>query len=121
MRLVKIDRTLTRELHASKTAQMRIAGLAQMARVGGIHTVAKQVEDAEEQEQLRALGVDFVQGNASAPTTTFEELDLRRAEGLIIDEKRASAAAIPRGRLRHQSTAARSKRARAASMRLRWV
>lgn len=97
VRLVKIDRTLTRELHASKTAQMRIAGLAQMARVGGIHTVAKQVEDAEEQEQLRALGVDFVQGNASAPTTTFEELDLRRAEGLIIDENARERGGDPPG------------------------
>ena len=86
MRLVKIDRQLTLELATSKVAQMRIAGLAQIARVGGVLTVAKQVERPEEQELLRALGVDFMQGHATAVPLPLGALDRQREELLIVDE-----------------------------------
>jgi EAL domain-containing protein (putative c-di-GMP-specific phosphodiesterase class I) len=93
--LVKIDRQLTRDLSASRMAQMRIAGLAQMARVAGIHTVAKQVDLPEEQEQLRVLGVDFVQGFGNAMPMPLETLDREREQRTVVDESVAPAAAEP--------------------------
>jgi EAL domain-containing protein (putative c-di-GMP-specific phosphodiesterase class I) len=83
--LAKIDRTLTRELAGSRAAQMRVAGIAQLARVGGVLTVAKQVEQPQEQQLLRALGVDFVQGHATALPVPLAELDRQREQQLIVD------------------------------------
>ena len=83
--LAKIDRALTRGLATDRAAQMRVAGLAQLARVGGVLTVAKQVERPEEQALLRALGVDFVQGHATAVPAPLVELDRQREERLIVD------------------------------------
>ncbi|MGH8142731.1 MAG: EAL domain-containing protein [Steroidobacteraceae bacterium] len=85
VRLVKIDRALTRGLAASRAAQMRVAGIAQLARVGGVLTVAKQVDQPEEQEQLRALGVDFVQGHATAVPSPLATLDQQREQLLVVD------------------------------------
>lgn len=85
VRLVKIDRLLTRDLATSKVAQMRIAGIAQIARVGGVLTVAKQVERPEEQGLLRALGVDFIQGHATAVPVPLEALDRQREQALVVD------------------------------------
>jgi EAL domain-containing protein (putative c-di-GMP-specific phosphodiesterase class I) len=45
-----------------------------MARVLGMHTVAKRTESAAEQEWLTALGVDFVQSNSMAPPVAIESL-----------------------------------------------
>jgi len=83
--MVKLDRQLTHDLASSRAARMRIAGLAQMARVAGIHTTAKQVELPEEQEQLRVLGVDFVQGFSNAVPVPLETLDRERNQRLVID------------------------------------
>lgn len=85
VRLAKIDRQLTWDLATSKTARMRIAAIAQIARVGGVHTVAKQVERAEEQELLRALGVDFLQGHAVAAPAPIDTVDRWREQRLIVD------------------------------------
>ena len=85
VRLAKIDRQLTRELASSKTARMRIAAIAQIARVGGVHTVAKQVDHPEEQELLRALGVDFMQGHAVGSPAPLENVDRWREQHLIVD------------------------------------
>ncbi|MGB8328380.1 MAG: EAL domain-containing protein [Steroidobacteraceae bacterium] len=86
VRLAKIDRSVTRDLVARKSAQMAIAGIAQIARVGGVHTVAKQIDNADEQALLQALGVDFIQGFATGVPTPLETLDQRREESLIVDE-----------------------------------
>jgi EAL domain-containing protein (putative c-di-GMP-specific phosphodiesterase class I) len=85
VRLAKIDRRLTQGLASSRTNQMRVAGLAQIARVAGVLTVAKQVEAPEEQDLLRALGVDFIQGHASAMPVPLETLDREREEMLVVD------------------------------------
>jgi EAL domain-containing protein (putative c-di-GMP-specific phosphodiesterase class I) len=45
-----------------------------MARVLGMHTVAKRTENAAEQEWLTALGVDFVQSNSMSPPAPIESL-----------------------------------------------
>jgi EAL domain-containing protein (putative c-di-GMP-specific phosphodiesterase class I) len=86
VRLAKIDRRLTQDLAASRVAQMRVAGLAQIGRVAGVHVVAKQVELAAEQELLRALGVDFLQGFATATPQPLEELVLRLSSEDLVDE-----------------------------------
>ena len=86
VRLAKIDRRLTQGLANHRANQMRVAGMAQIARVAGILTVAKQVEVPTEQGLLRALGVDFVQGHAAAAPVPLAELDRQRAEALVIDD-----------------------------------
>jgi len=86
VRLAKIDRRLTQGLANHRANQMRVAGMAQIARVAGILTVAKQVEAPAEQALLRALGVDFVQGHATAAPVSLDELDRQRAEALVIDD-----------------------------------
>jgi EAL domain-containing protein (putative c-di-GMP-specific phosphodiesterase class I) len=85
VRLAKIDRKLTWDLATSKAARMRIAAIAQIARVGGVHTVAKQVERPEEQELLRVLGVDFLQGHAVAGPAPLEAVDRWREQHTIVD------------------------------------
>jgi EAL domain-containing protein (putative c-di-GMP-specific phosphodiesterase class I) len=86
VRLAKIDRRLTLDLANHRANQMRVAGMAQIARVAGILTVAKQVEAPAEQALLRALGVDFVQGHAAAAPVPLDELDRQRAKALVIDD-----------------------------------
>ena len=46
----------------------------QMARVLGMHTVAKRTESASDQEWLTALGVDFVQSHALSPPVAIGSL-----------------------------------------------
>jgi EAL domain-containing protein (putative c-di-GMP-specific phosphodiesterase class I) len=82
LRLVKIDRPLTENLSTDRVAQMRLAGLAQIARFAGVHTVAKRIERPEEQERLRATGVDFMQGRATAAPVALEVLDRDREQRL---------------------------------------
>ncbi|HEX4049882.1 MAG TPA: EAL domain-containing protein [Steroidobacteraceae bacterium] len=107
VRLAKIDRRLTQNLANHRANQMRVAGMAQIARVAGVLTVAKQVEVPAEQALLRALGVDFVQGHAAAAPLPLDELDRLRAEALVIDD----AVREPVG----ASVAAESAAARAAA------
>jgi EAL domain-containing protein (putative c-di-GMP-specific phosphodiesterase class I) len=86
VRLAKIDRRLTQGLAAHRANQMRVAGMAQIARVAGILTVAKQVEAPAEQALLRALGVDFIQGHAAAAPVPLDDLDRQRAEQMVVDD-----------------------------------
>ena len=57
-----LDPELTGEVLNTRAGQACVAGLATMARVAGIHSVAKKVERQDEHPLLTALGVDFVQG-----------------------------------------------------------
>jgi EAL domain-containing protein (putative c-di-GMP-specific phosphodiesterase class I) len=68
VRYVKLDSDITDRMRADKLCQAAITAVVQMARVLGMHTVAKRTETEPEIEWLTALGVDFVQSNAlSAP------------------------------------------------------
>ncbi|HEX3914184.1 MAG TPA: EAL domain-containing protein [Steroidobacteraceae bacterium] len=74
VRYVKLAPDLTAKMRTDKVSQAAITAVVQMARVLGMHTVAKHTDTAAEQEWLTALGVDFVQSNAIAPAVAIDNL-----------------------------------------------
>ncbi len=74
VRYVKLTPELTARMRSDKHAQAAITAVVQLARVLGLHTVAKRTENAAEREWLTALGVDFVQSNAFSPPVAIETL-----------------------------------------------
>jgi EAL domain-containing protein (putative c-di-GMP-specific phosphodiesterase class I) len=74
VRYVKLATDITAKMRTDKVSQAAITAVVQMARVLGMHTVAKRTDTAAEQEWLTALGVDFLQSNAISPATTIESL-----------------------------------------------
>jgi EAL domain-containing protein (putative c-di-GMP-specific phosphodiesterase class I) len=71
---VKLAPEITAKMRTDKLSQAAITAVVQMARVLGMHTVAKRAETAAEQEWLTALGVDFVQSNSVSPPVAIESL-----------------------------------------------
>ena len=74
VRYVKLAPEMTAKMRIDKISQAAITGVVQMARVLGMHTVAKRTETAAEQEWLTALGVDFVQSNFISPPVSIDSL-----------------------------------------------
>ncbi len=74
VRYVKLAPEITAKMRTDKLSQAAITAVVQMARVLGMHTVAKRTETAAEQEWLTALGVDFVQSNSMSPPISIESL-----------------------------------------------
>jgi EAL domain-containing protein (putative c-di-GMP-specific phosphodiesterase class I) len=74
LRYVKLAPEITAKMRTDKLSQAAITAVVQMARVLGMHTVAKRTETAAEQEWLTALGVDFVQSNSMSPPIAIESL-----------------------------------------------
>ena len=74
VRYVKIASEITAKMRSDKLSQAAITAVVQMARVLGMHTVAKRTETAAEQEWLTALGVDFIQSNALSPPVPIDSL-----------------------------------------------
>jgi EAL domain-containing protein (putative c-di-GMP-specific phosphodiesterase class I) len=74
VRYVKLAPDITATMRTDKVSQAAITAVVQMARVLGMHTVAKRTENAAEQEWLTALGVDFVQSNSMSPPIAIESL-----------------------------------------------
>jgi EAL domain-containing protein (putative c-di-GMP-specific phosphodiesterase class I) len=74
VRYVKIASDITAKMRSDKISQAAITAVVQMARVLGMHTVAKRTETAAEQEWLTALGVDFIQSNALSPPVPIDSL-----------------------------------------------
>jgi EAL domain-containing protein (putative c-di-GMP-specific phosphodiesterase class I) len=74
VRYVKLAPEITAKMRTDKLSQAAITAVVQMARVLGMHTVAKRTETAAEQEWLTALGVDFIQSNSMSPPITIESL-----------------------------------------------
>ena len=85
IRYVKLAPEITAKMRTDKVSQAAITAVVQMARVLGMHTVAKRTETPAEQEWLTALGVDFVQSHAMSPPAPIETLSKR-------DRKRPAAA-----------------------------
>jgi EAL domain-containing protein (putative c-di-GMP-specific phosphodiesterase class I) len=74
VRYVKLAPEITTKMRTDKLSQAAVTAVVQMARVLGMHTVAKRTESAAEQEWLTALGVDFVQSNALSPAVSIDSL-----------------------------------------------
>jgi EAL domain-containing protein (putative c-di-GMP-specific phosphodiesterase class I) len=74
VRYLKLAPDLTSRMRSDKVSQAAITAVVQMARVLGMHTVAKHTDTAAEQEWLTALGVDFVQSNAISPAVAIDSL-----------------------------------------------
>ena len=74
VRYVKLAPEITAQMRTDKLSQAAITAVVQMARVLGMHTVAKRTETAREQEWLTALGVDFVQSNSVSPPIAIQSL-----------------------------------------------
>jgi Amt family ammonium transporter len=74
VRYVKLAPGITAKMRTDKLAQAAISAVVQMARVLGMHTVAKHAESPAELEWLTALGVDFVQSHALAPPVAIDSL-----------------------------------------------
>jgi EAL domain-containing protein (putative c-di-GMP-specific phosphodiesterase class I) len=71
---VKLAPEITAKMRTDKLSQAAITAVVQMARVLGMHTVAKRTETAAEQEWLTALGVDFIQSNSMSPPVAIDSL-----------------------------------------------
>jgi EAL domain-containing protein (putative c-di-GMP-specific phosphodiesterase class I) len=74
VRYVKLAPEITGKMRTDKISQAAITAVVQMARVLGMHTVAKRTETTAEQEWLTALGVDFIQSNAFSPSAPLDSL-----------------------------------------------
>jgi EAL domain-containing protein (putative c-di-GMP-specific phosphodiesterase class I) len=74
VRYVKLHSDITAKMRTDKLSQAAITAVVQMARVLGMHTVAKRTETAAEQEWLTALGVDFVQSHSLSPPASIDSL-----------------------------------------------
>jgi Amt family ammonium transporter len=74
VRYVKLSSDITANMRSDKLSQAAITAVVQMARVLGMHTVAKRTETPAEHEWLTALGVDFVQSNALSPAAAIDSL-----------------------------------------------
>ncbi len=95
LRLLKLDRKLTTELAKSRSGQAVVAGIAQMARVAGVHSVAKQIESTDEHALLAELGVDFVQSFASSAPVALDTLRTDITRRTIVDAAIDEYAEIP--------------------------
>jgi len=74
VRYVKLSSAITAKMRIDKLSQASITAVVQMARVLGMHTVAKHTETTAEHEWLTALGVDFVQSNSMSPPVAIDSL-----------------------------------------------
>jgi Amt family ammonium transporter len=74
IRYIKLASEVTAKMRTDKLSQAAITAVVQMARVLGMHTVAKRTETAAEQEWLTALGVDFIQSHALSPPASIDSL-----------------------------------------------
>jgi EAL domain-containing protein (putative c-di-GMP-specific phosphodiesterase class I) len=74
VRYIKLAPEITAKMRTDKVSQAAITAVVQMARVLGMHTVAKRTESPAEQEWLTALGVDFVQSHSVSPPASIETL-----------------------------------------------
>jgi EAL domain-containing protein (putative c-di-GMP-specific phosphodiesterase class I) len=64
LRMLKLHAALTHQMAGDKRRQAIVAGIAQMARVLGMHTCAKRIETPTDRRWLAALKIDFAQGFA---------------------------------------------------------
>ena len=68
---LKIDGTYTRNLSSDQVNQEMVTAMIKLARTMEFRVVAEQVEEQEDFDWLRGVGIDFVQGNFVDPPTTL--------------------------------------------------
>jgi diguanylate cyclase (GGDEF)-like protein/PAS domain S-box-containing protein len=68
---LKIDGAYTRNLSSDQVNQEMVAAMIKLARTMEFRVVAEQVEEQEDFDWLRNVGIDFVQGNFIDPPTTL--------------------------------------------------
>ena len=68
---LKIDGSYTRNLASDQVNQEMVSAMIKLARTMEFRVVAEQVEQQEDFDWLREVGVDFVQGNFIAKPTTL--------------------------------------------------
>jgi len=74
--LIKLDMSLVRDVHTSRTKQRLIRSMAQLSKDMGILIVAEGIEVLEERDQLIELGCDLLQGYLIArPGNAFPEVN----------------------------------------------
>ncbi len=95
LRLLKTARQLTTGLAGSRSKQAVIAGIAQMTRLSGIHSVAKQVDSDTDNILLASLGVDFVQSFAGSQPMALDELQSELKRRVIVDTSAMIDPALP--------------------------
>lgn len=74
LKYVKLAADIVAFARSRTVAQAAICGVAQMARVVGVHTVIKHIDSAADRQWCAALGVDFMQSNAVSPAVSIEKL-----------------------------------------------
>ncbi|MGB8328029.1 MAG: EAL domain-containing protein [Steroidobacteraceae bacterium] len=74
LRMLKVDAALTKDIGLDKRRQAIVAGIAQTARVLGMHTCAKHIESKQDQRWLAALKMDFAQGYAFSQPRPLAEI-----------------------------------------------
>ena len=60
---LKIDGAYTRDLGARSFNHEIVTAITRLSRTIGFKVIAEQVEEEADFDELRALGVDFIQGN----------------------------------------------------------
>jgi EAL domain-containing protein (putative c-di-GMP-specific phosphodiesterase class I) len=74
VRVVKIDTKLTSSALKDKLCQAMVVATVQAAKVLGIHCAAKKVDSQAALQWLTAIGCDFAQGAALAPSQSLDSL-----------------------------------------------
>lgn len=69
---VKISRSLTRDLGSSRGAHLLIQAIRKITGELDVETIAEGVDDIATIDELRTLGITYVQGRAVAPAEPFE-------------------------------------------------
>lgn len=72
--VIKLDRSLMRDLHEDPVQQVMVEALHRIAETAGKTTVATFIENDETLRQVRRLGVHFGQGFRLSPPRPLEEL-----------------------------------------------
>lgn len=60
--IMKVDMSLVREVEKNRLKRLMIEALRNIAEKAGIQVIAEGVETVEEYNQLRKLGIEYMQG-----------------------------------------------------------
>jgi EAL domain-containing protein (putative c-di-GMP-specific phosphodiesterase class I)/GGDEF domain-containing protein len=71
---LKIDGSFVRDMHRSEIDAALVSSMHETSRFLGIKTIAESVESEETLEQLKAIGVNYVQGYLTGKPMHIEEL-----------------------------------------------